>query len=87
MIWKMQFNFTAPFALYISFLLTAFPPYALAWNIAGHMLSGGIAYQILQHESPSTILAIRAILEKHPWYESRWKAQLDRHAVQKALDE
>jgi hypothetical protein len=27
------------------------PLYALAWNIPGHMLSGAIAYQILQRES------------------------------------
>jgi hypothetical protein len=26
---------------------------AIAWNIPGHMLSGTIAYQILQRENPS----------------------------------
>jgi len=40
------------------------------------MLSGAIAYQILRRESPSTIATVRASLEKHPWYESRWKGQL-----------
>lgn len=55
-----------------------FPQKSDAWNLAGHMLSGMIAYQILQRESPATIPAVRSILEKNPWYESRWKAQLDK---------
>jgi hypothetical protein len=45
------------------------------------MLSGAIAYQILQRESPATIPAIRSILERHPWYETRWKAQLEKLAA------
>jgi hypothetical protein len=35
--------------------LVPFPFDGLAWNIPGHMLSGAIAYQILQRENPSTI--------------------------------
>ena len=50
---------------------------ALAWNIPGHMLSGAIAYQILQGESPMTIPSVRSVLEKTPCYETRWKAQLE----------
>jgi hypothetical protein len=42
---------------------------AIAWNIPGHMLSGAIAYQILQRENPSTIPTIRSVLKKNPWYE------------------
>ena len=49
-----------------------------AWNIPGHMLSGAIAYQILQRENPSTIPTVRSILEKNPWYETRWKSQLEK---------
>src|SRR5690349_23379678 len=49
-----------------------------AWNIPGHMLSGAIAYQILQRQSPTTIPIVRSVLEKHPWYEIRWKAQLEK---------
>ena len=49
-----------------------------AWNIPGHMLSGAIPYQILQRESPAVIPTVRSVLEKNPWYESRWKAQLDK---------
>src|SRR5262245_33001216 len=60
------------------FLVTmslAEPP-ALAWNIPGHMLSGAIAYQVLQQESPQTIDKVKAVLEKHPWYANQWQARL-----------
>jgi hypothetical protein len=32
------------------------------------MLSGAIAYQVLQQENPQTIKKVRAVLEKHPSY-------------------
>jgi hypothetical protein len=51
---------------------------ALSWNIPGHMLSGTIAYQILRQESPTTIPAVRSVLDKNPWYETRWKVQLEK---------
>jgi hypothetical protein len=51
---------------------------SIAWNIPGHMLSGAIAYQILQRENPAAIPVVRSILEQNPWYESRWKAQLEK---------
>jgi hypothetical protein len=54
------------------------PPYSWAWNIPDHMLSGAIAFQILQRESPSTIGTVRDTLAKHPWYENHWKAQLEK---------
>jgi hypothetical protein len=61
-----------------AFLLTislAVPP-ASAWNIPGHMLSGIIAYQILQQENPPTIDKVKAVLEKHSWYSNQWQARL-----------
>jgi S1/P1 Nuclease len=51
---------------------------AFAWNIPGHMLSGAIASQILQRESPTTITSVRSVLEKSPWYETHWKTQLEK---------
>jgi hypothetical protein len=48
--------------------LTVWPLLASAWNIPGHMLSGAIAYQVLQQENPVTIEKLKAVLEKHPWY-------------------
>ena len=61
------------FAILISWSLDAF-----AWNIPGHMLSGAVAYQILQRENPATITAVRSVLAKNPWYETRWKPQLEK---------
>jgi hypothetical protein len=49
---------------------------AVAWNIPGHMLSAIIAYQVLRQENPQTIEKVKALLEKHPWYESQWQARL-----------
>jgi len=43
-----------------------------------HMLSGAIAYQTLQRESPRTIPMVRSVLKNNSWYENRWKEQLDK---------
>jgi S1/P1 Nuclease len=51
-------------------------PFRFAWNIPGHMLSGVIAYQILQQENPERIEKVKAVLEKHPWYANQWQARL-----------
>jgi len=40
------------------------------------MLSGAIAYQVLQQESPQTVEKVKALLEKHPWYANQWQARL-----------
>jgi hypothetical protein len=45
------------------------------------MLSGIIAYQILQQENPPTIDRVKAVLEKHPWYANQWQARLQDVAV------
>jgi hypothetical protein len=68
---------TLGIALFVSVLI-ALPFNAFAWNIPGHMLSGSIAYQILQRESPPTIPTVRSVLQKNPWFETRWKVQLDK---------
>jgi S1/P1 Nuclease len=56
--------------------LALLPLPALAWNIPGHMLSGAIAYQVLQQENPQTIDKVKAVLEKHPWYTNQRQARL-----------
>jgi hypothetical protein len=56
--------------------LAVLPLPASAWNIPGHMLSGAIAYQVLQQESPQTVGKITAVLEKLPWYANQWQARL-----------
>jgi hypothetical protein len=57
--------------------LAVLPLPANAWNIPGHMLSGIIAYQILQQENPPTIEKVKAVLEKHPRYANQWQARLE----------
>ena len=58
----------------LAIVLVAGP--SLAWNRAGHMVTGAIAYDELLKTSPSTIARVVAILRQHPQYESRWKPQL-----------
>jgi len=45
-------------------MLAVLPAPASAWNIPGHMLSGAIAYQMLQQESPQTIDKVKALLAR-----------------------
>jgi hypothetical protein len=40
------------------------------------MLSGIIAYQVLQQENPKTIEKVNTVLEKHPWYANQWQTRL-----------
>jgi hypothetical protein len=56
--------------------LAALPLPASAWNIPGHMLSGIVAYQVLQQENPATIEKVEAVLKKHPWYANQWQTRL-----------
>jgi hypothetical protein len=56
--------------------LAVLPLPARAWNIPGHMLTGIIAYQILQQEKPQTIEKVKAVLQKHPSYTNQWQARL-----------
>jgi hypothetical protein len=63
-------------ALLVVVALSAPAVTASAWNIPGHMLSGIIAYQILQQENPQTIEKVKVVLEKHPWYRNQWQARL-----------
>jgi hypothetical protein len=55
-------------------LLIAIP--SSAWNRAGHMVTGAIAYDDLRRDAPASIARVIAILRQHPQYESRWKPQL-----------
>jgi hypothetical protein len=48
----------------------------LAWNRAGHMVTGAIAYDELLRGAPATVARVVAILRQHPQYESRWRPQL-----------
>jgi hypothetical protein len=44
------------------------------------MLSGAIAYQVLQQENPQTIEKVKAVLEKHPWYNKPMAGEASRRS-------
>jgi len=49
------------------------PPFALAWNMPGHMLFVAVAYQVFRQENPQSIEKVKAVLERHPWYATQWQ--------------
>jgi hypothetical protein len=51
---------------------------AWAWNFSGHMLTGAIAYDVLQKENPQALAAAIALLKQHPQFEKMWARQLER---------
>src|SRR5215510_1538818 len=63
-------------ALLVLSTLVVLPLPASAWNIPSHMLSGAIAYHVLQQENPQIIEKVKTVLEKHPWYANQWQARL-----------
>ena len=56
----------------------AVPLQVAAWNAPTHMVTGAIAYRILENESPRTVSIIKTLLEKHPWYADRWRDDLEK---------
>ena len=51
-------------------VLLALVPSALAWNKAGHMVSGAIAYADLKQASPQTLVRVIALLKAHAHFEA-----------------
>jgi hypothetical protein len=49
---------------------------AFAWNKAGHMVSGAIAYADLKQHNPQTLAQVVALLMTHPQFETMWKPKL-----------
>ena len=56
----------------------AVPLQVAAWNAPTHMVTGAIAYRILESESPRTVSVIKTLLEKHPWYADRWRDDIEK---------
>lgn len=46
-----------------------------AWNRAGHMVTGAIAYKELKDRNPAALAKIVALLKQHPNY-AKWQAQI-----------
>src|SRR5712691_9123489 len=44
----------------------------LAWNKAGHMVSGAIAYADLKQNNPQTLTRVIALLKSHPHFATKW---------------
>ena len=55
------------------------------WNKPGHMVTGAIAYQVLQQIDPMQLKNAVALLKQHPDY-PKWKRQMDAEFVE-AKDE
>ena len=51
-------------------------PSSYAWNRAGHLASGAIAYADLKANHPETLKKVMALLQQHPEYHSRWEAAI-----------
>ena len=58
--------------------VAAVPLQVAAWNAPTHMVTGAIAYRILENESPRTVSVIKTLLEKHPWYADRWRDDVEK---------
>jgi len=51
--------------------------HSFAWDRAGHMASGAIAYHFLKQYSPSAIIKFIKILKAHPQFAPRWQSKYD----------
>lgn len=59
----------------VVWLLTASS--ALAWNRAGHMVSGAMVYAALKRADGAALDAWTAVLRRHPHYAQRWQIKLE----------
>ena len=46
---------------------------ATAWNGGGHMVTGAIAYALLEKDAPDVLAKAVAVLQAHPQYDKLWK--------------
>ncbi|HMP02144.1 MAG TPA: S1/P1 nuclease [Gemmatales bacterium] len=53
-----------------------------AWNKAGHMVSGAIAYHVLKADHPETVANVVALLGQHPDYDRHWRGRLEASYVE-----
>ncbi len=49
-----------------------------AWMFSGHMLTGAIAYEVLQKENPQALAAALALLKQNPLYDKMWAKKLEK---------
>jgi hypothetical protein len=68
-------------ALAAAAAVLAYPQDAFAWNRAGHMVSGAIAYRELLARDPSAARRAIELLRTHPAYQSRWLPMITTHGM------
>ena len=68
---------SAKISVIFSILFFGSARYTLAWNKAGHMVSGAVAYFVLKEEHPETLAKALAMLKQHPDYDQMWKVKLN----------
>ncbi len=56
----------------------AVPLQVAAWNAPTHMVTGAIAYRLLETENPRTVSVLKTLLEKHPWYADLWRDDIEK---------
>ena len=67
-------NFVFKRVLLVAILLV--PNISYAWNKAGHMVSGAIAYRVLEQRDPAALKKIVSILRQHPAVSGLWERRL-----------
>jgi hypothetical protein len=67
-----------PFLFLLAWLLAAGS--ALAWNKAGHMTTGAIAYREMKAADPAALARVLAALRLHPQYGRYWQKQVEEMA-------
>lgn len=68
-------------AVAASLVVSMLPGPLHAWNKAGHMVTGAVAYKVMQQEHPLALAKVIALLKEHPRYESHWEVQIHRPFV------
>ena len=48
-----------------------------AWNKAGHMVSGAIAYAVLKQDNQEVLANALQLLKAHPQFAEHWSKRLD----------
>ncbi len=71
----MKLRLPVVFLVLASLLLSA---EARAWNKPGHMVTGVIAFNVLQESNPEVVQKVIAVLKSNPFFRSRWEPTMNR---------
>ena len=61
--------------LFLLTVLSSVSP-TLAWNKAGHMVSGAMAYADLTQTSSQTLAQVVTLLQTHPHFATKWRTNM-----------